>query len=179
MNIIKTELPGVLILEPNIFEDGRGWFMETYSKKTLEVLNTDFVQDNESYSKFKGTLRGIHFQKNPYAQAKLVRCLAGSVRDYIIDLRKDSITYKQWVDVILSEENKKMIFIPRGFGHAFITLTDNVKFSYKVDNYYNKESDRSVRYDDAELNIKWEIENPIISKKDLMAPFLKESDCDF
>ena len=145
----------------------------------MPEINVEFVQDNQSFSKEKGVLRGIHFQQYPYAQSKLVRCTAGAVMDYAVDLRKDSETYKQWVGVELSAENKRMLYIPQGFGHAFLTLTDNVEFQYKVDNYYNKESDRSIRYNDPELNIEWAIQNPILSQKDEEAQLLCDSDCNF
>lgn len=179
MNLIETKLKGVYIVEPQVFGDDRGWFMETYSAiKTPEIV-CDFVQDNQSYSKEKGILRGIHFQNGDHAQAKLVRVIRGSVLDVAIDLRKGSPTYKQWVAVELSSENKKQLFIPRGFGHGFVTLSNDVEFVYKTDNYYNHESDRSIRFDDPEIGVEWGIENPILSEKDKKAPFLKDSDCTF
>lgn len=179
MNIITTVLEGVYIIEPKVFGDERGWFMESYSKIKTPQITCEFVQDNHSFSKEKGTLRGIHFQTNPHAQAKLVRCVVGGVFDVVVDLRKNSSTYKQWIKVELSAENKKQLFIPRGFGHAFITLTDNVEFVYKTDNYYNYESDQSILWSDPDLNINWGIPNPIISQKDQNAPLLKDSKCDF
>jgi len=179
MNVLSTAINGVYIIEPKVFNDSRGWFMESYSKIKLPEINADFVQDNHSYSENKGILRGIHFQNGKYAQAKLVRCIAGKVLDVAIDLRKYSPTYKKWVSVELSAENKRMFYIPRGFGHGFVTLTDNVEFVYKADNYYNYESDRSIRYNDSEINVDWQVENPILSDKDLNAPLLKDSDCDF
>ncbi|AWK50040.1 dTDP-4-dehydrorhamnose 3,5-epimerase [Clostridium beijerinckii] len=179
MNLIKTKLEGVYIVEPHVFGDERGWFMETYSKIKTPEIACDFVQDNQSYSKEKGILRGIHFQNEKHAQAKLVRCVRGAVLDVAVDLRKGSSTYKQWVAVELSAENKKQLFIPRGFGHGFLTLTDDVEFVYKTDNYYNYESDRSILWCDPEINVDWNVENPIISDKDAKAPFLKDSDCSF
>lgn len=179
MNLIKTKIEGVYIVEPKIFGDARGWFMETYSKIKTPEVTCDFVQDNHSYSKEKGTLRGIHFQNGEYAQAKLVRCIRGAVLDVAVDLRRCSSTYKQWVAVELSAENKRQLFIPRGFGHGFVTLTDDVEFVYKADNYYNYESDRSILWCDTDINVDWKIENPIISEKDAKAPFLKNSDCSF
>lgn len=179
MNLIKTKIAGVYIVEPKIFGDARGWFMETYSKVKTPELICDFVQDNHSYSKEKGTLRGIHFQNGECAQAKLVRCVRGAVLDVAVDLRKCSSTYKQWVAVELSAENKRQLFIPRGFGHGFVTLTDDVEFVYKADNYYNYESDRSVLWCDPDINVQWTVERPIISEKDAKAPLLKDSDCDF
>lgn len=181
MKKIETKLPGVFILEPHVFGDHRGWFMESWSQKKMEDigLNVKFVQDNQSYTANKGTLRGIHFQQNPMAQSKLVRVVKGAVIDVAIDLRRNSPTYKQWVGVELSAENKKQLFIPQGFGHAFLTLTDNVEFLYKCDNLYCAECDRSIRFDDPDLNIEWGINNPIVSDKDNNAPFLKDSDCNF
>jgi len=179
MNLTKTKLEGVYIIEPQVFGDERGWFMETYSRIKTPEIACDFVQDNQSYSKEKGILRGIHFQNGDHAQAKLVRCVRGAVIDVAVDLRKDSSTYKQWVSVELSSENKKQFFIPRGFGHGFLTLTDDVEFVYKTDNYYNYESDRSILWCDPDINVDWNVENPIISEKDAKAPVLKESDCSF
>ncbi len=179
MNIIKTKIEGIYIIEPRVFSDSRGWFMETYSKIKTPEITCEFVQDNHSYSAEKNTLRGIHYQKGDHAQAKLVRCIKGAVLDIGVDLRKGSPTYKQWVGVKLSAENKKQLFIPRGFGHGFITLTDDVEVLYKTDNYYNQENDRSIRYDDPELAIDWGTSSMILSDKDKSAPFLKDSDCDF
>jgi len=181
MNIIQTDLPGVVILEPTVFGDNRGWFMESWSLAKMQQagLNYNFVQDNHSYSAPKGVLRGIHFQNNPAAQAKLVRCASGAVLDIAVDLRKNSPTYKKWVAVELSAANKRQLLIPRGFGHGFITLTDDVEFLYKADGLYNASADRSIRYNDPELAIDWDMTNPIVSEKDANAPFLKDSDCNF
>ncbi len=181
MNVIKTEIEDVLIIEPKVFGDKRGYFFESYSKKKMEEhgLYYDFVQDNQSFSAVKGTLRGIHFQNGEFAQAKLVRCTKGAVLDVVVDLRAGSPTYKKWVAVELSEENHRQLLIPRGFGHGFVTLTDNVEFLYKADNYYNMENDRSILWCDKELSIDWKVENPIISEKDSKAPLLSESDVNF
>lgn len=179
MNVIKTQLDGVYIIEPQVFGDSRGWFMESYSKIKLPEITVEFVQDNHSFSGAKGVLRGIHFQNGECAQSKLVRVCRGAVKDVAVDLRKGSPTYKKWLTVELSAENKRQLFIPRGFGHGFLTLTDEVEFLYKADNYYNHESDRSIRFDDPELGINWDIENPILSDKDKNAPLLKDSDCSF
>ena len=180
MNLIKTKLEGVYILEPRVFGDERGWFMETYSKiKTPEIAACDFVQDNHSYSKEKGILRGIHFQNGEHAQAKLVRCIRGAVLDVAVDLRKGSPTYMQWEAVELSAENKRQLFIPRGFGHGFLTLTEDVEFVYKTDNYYNYESDRSIIWNDPDIGVDWGTENPVLSEKDSSAPRLRDSDCSF
>ena len=181
MNRIDTALEGVFIIEPKIFGDYRGYFMETYSTKVFQDLGIDtvFVQDNQSFTKEKGTLRGIHFQNNPRSQAKLVRVVSGAVLDVAVDLRKDSPTYKKWVAVELTAENKRMLYIPRGFGHGFVTLTDDVEFVYKVDNLYSKECDRGIRFNDPEIGVEWGIVNPILSEKDKTSPYLKDSDCNF
>ena len=177
MNITKTKLDGVVIVEPRVFGDHRGFFMESWSQKKFEDagLFYTFVQDNHSSSTVKGTLRGIHFQRGDKAQAKLVRCARGAVLDVAVDLRPESPTYKQWVAVELSAENKKQLMIPRGFGHAFVTLTDDVEFLYKADNFYAPEADGSIRWNDPELNIDWGIDSPILSDKDANAPFLKDA----
>lgn len=176
MKITKTKLDGVVILEPTVFGDNRGFFMESWNKKSMEEAGFyyDFVQDNHSKSTVKGTLRGIHFQKGDKAQAKLVRCVKGAVLDVAVDLRQSSPTFKQWVAVELSEDNKKQLLIPRGFGHAFVTLTDDVEFLYKADNYYAPEADAGIRWNDPDIGVKWEIENPILSEKDKINPFLKD-----
>ena len=181
MEKIATSLPDVWILEPKVFGDYRGYFMETYNRETFASLGiqNDWVQDNQSFTQKKGTLRGIHFQMDPMAQCKIVRVTRGEVKALAVALRKGSPTYKKWVLVELSAENKRMLYIPRGFGHGFVTLTDDVEFVYKVDNLYSKECDRSIRYDDPEIGVDWEIENPIRSEKDLAAPFLKDSDVNF
>lgn len=181
MNIVKTQIEDVLIIEPKIFGDHRGWFMETYSKEKFEVLgiSVDFVQDNHSLSASKGTLRGLHFQLNPKAQTKLIRCTKGKILDVAVDIREGSPTYKKWVAVELTEENKKQLLVPKGFAHGFITLTDNVEVQYKVDEYYSPENDRSIRFDDPEINVEWGIDNPILSDKDLKAPVLSKSDANF
>ena len=179
MNLIKTKLEGVYIIEPRVFGDERGWFMETYSKIKTPEIARDFVQDNHSYSKEKGILRGIHFQNGEHAQAKLVRCIRGAVLDVAVDLRKESPTYMQWEAVELSAENKRQLFIPRGFGHGFITLTEDVEFVYKTDNYYNYESDRSIIWNDPDIGVDWGTENPVLSEKDSSAPRLRDSDCSF
>ena len=181
MNIIKTDIEDVLIIEPKVFGDYRGWFTETYSKEKFRELgiDIDFIQDNHSLSAQKGTLRGLHFQLNPKAQTKLVRCTKGKILDVAVDIREGSPTYKKWVAVELSEENKKQLLVPKGFAHGFITLTENVEVQYKVDEYYSPENDRSIRFDDPEIGVDWGIENPILSDKDLNAPMLSESDANF
>lgn len=176
MKFTKTKLDGVVIIEPDVFGDHRGFFMESWSEKKMEEagLHYNFVQDNHSMSSVKGTLRGIHFQKGDKAQAKLVRCVKGAVLDVAVDLRHESPTYKQWVAVELSEENKKQLLIPRGFGHGFVTLTDEVEFLYKADNYYAPEADGGICWNDPEIGVDWGVENPILSAKDEKNPFLKD-----
>lgn len=176
MKLIETKLKDCYILEPDRFGDNRGWFSESYNKKVFEDLglNYDFVQDNESFSAKKGVLRGLHFQNEPYTQAKIVRCTRGAVYDVAVDIRHDSPTYGMWVGVELSEENGRQLLIPRGFLHGFQTLTDNVKFAYKCDNYYNKESDGGVMYNDPDIGVVWPIEDPILSEKDKHHPKLRE-----
>lgn len=178
MDVIKTKLEGVYILVPKVFEDRRGFFMESWSRRTMEEagLHYDFVQDNHSLSTEKGTLRGIHFQKGDKAQAKLVRCVRGAVLDVAVDLRSGSPTYKQWTAVELSGENKKQFLIPRGFGHGFVTLTDKVEFLYKADNVYAPEADGGIRWNDPEIAVDWGVSDPILSDKDRKNPFLKEAE---
>jgi len=174
MKVTETKLEGVLIIEPQVFGDARGWFMETYHKQKTPQIVCDFVQDNQSYSAQKGTLRGIHFQKPPMEQAKLIRCTRGAIMDFAVDIRPESKTYKKWVGVELTEENKKQIFIPRGFGHGFIALTDDVEIQYKADNYYSPEHDSAILWSDPDIGIDWGVKDPIVSEKDKKAPLLKE-----
>ncbi|MCR5323439.1 MAG: dTDP-4-dehydrorhamnose 3,5-epimerase [Lachnospiraceae bacterium] len=179
MKIIEAPLKGVYIIEPKVFGDHRGWFMETWSRKAFEELgfDYDFVQDNHSFSARKGTLRGLHFQKGAYSQAKLVRCVRGSILDVAVDLRHDSPTYKKWSGIELSAENHRELLIPRGFAHGFVTLTDDVEFLYRVDNGYAPEHEASIRYDDPEIGVDWgfkEGEKPILAAKDEAAPYLKD-----
>lgn len=181
MNVIKTDVLDVYILEPKVFGDHRGWFMESWSQRTMEAagLYYDFVQDNHSYSAKKGTLRGLHFQKGDAAQGKLVRCVRGAVLDVAVDLRKGSPTFLKWAAVELSAENKRQLLIPRGFAHGFLTLTDDVEFLYRADNPYAPEMERSIIWNDPDIGINWGIENPILSGKDLIAPSFRECDADF
>lgn len=181
MNIITTDVLDVYIIEPKVYGDTRGWFFESWSEKELQEkgLNYKFVQDNHSFSAQKGTLRGLHFQKGEAAQSKLVRCVRGAVLDVAVDMREGSPTYKKWVAVELSADNYKQLLIPRGFLHGFITLTDNVEFLYKADNFYNFEADRNILWNDPELNVDWNNLEPILSEKDAKAPILKDSDINF
>lgn len=175
MEITKTAIPDVLIIKPDVFGDDRGYFFESYQQEKFKAygINAAFVQDNESCSQ-KGVLRGLHFQKPPFAQGKLIRVIRGAVMDVAVDLRRASPTYGKWVSMMLSGENKCMCWIPEGFAHGFITLEENTVFSYKCTNYYNKASEGSVRWNDPTLNINWGTENPILSGKDSDAPLLDQ-----
>ncbi|MDB4059061.1 dTDP-4-dehydrorhamnose 3,5-epimerase [bacterium] len=170
MNLTKTMIDGLVFLQPTIFKDNRGYFMESFQKKNINNLIGDinFVQDNESESS-RGVLRGLHFQKPPHSQAKLVRCLKGSVLDVALDIRKDSKTYGMFEATILSDENKKQLFIPKGFAHGFVVLSETAIFSYKVDNYYNPDFESGILCSDPDLKIDWKIpkDEIIISKKDI------------
>lgn len=182
MKRVETSIPGVIIIEPQVFGDHRGWFMETYSVKAFADLGIDtvFMQDNQSFSAQKGTLRGIHYQNCPMAQAKLVRVNKGAVLDVAVDLRRGSPTYLQWVAVELSADNRHMLFIPRGFGHGFKTLTDDVEFCYKCDNLYSKDHDRGIHFKDPSIDIEWgAVNEDLLSQKDISAPLLIDSDCNF
>lgn len=181
MNVTKTNFKGLLLIETDIHGDDRGWFSESYTKNKVAEhgIDTEFVQDNHSYSAQKGTLRGIHFQTNPYAQTKMIRCTRGAIIDTVVDLIKGSDTYKQWHSIELSAKNKKQLYIPKGFGHAFLTITDDVEVQYKVDEYYSKENDRSIKFNDPEIGIDWGSEEPLLSQKDLNAPLLMDSDANF
>lgn len=169
---------GVILLKPKYFEDFRGYYCETYSYRTLKAngIDTTFLQDNHVYSSKLGTIRGIHFQNNPFPQAKLIRCIRGKVKSYAIDLRRESPSFKKWVCYELSSENRMQLFIPRGFGHGVISLTEDCEIQYKVDNLYSPEHDRAIRWNDPEISIDWEIDTPILSPKDSVAPFLCDSD---
>jgi dTDP-4-dehydrorhamnose 3,5-epimerase len=178
-NFNKTKIDGVYIIEPRVFGDSRGYFMETYNKEHFSEagLNMTFVQDNESKS-IKGVLRGLHFQRK-HSQGKLVRVIKGEVFDVAVDLRIDSKTYGKWEGIILSEENKKQLYIPKGFAHGFLVLSDEVVFNYKCTEYYAPEYDGGVMWNDSDINIKWPlegIENIILSEKDKVHPNLKELD---
>lgn len=176
MQVTKTALDGVLILEPKVFGDARGWFMETWSARKFEAagLNFNFVQDNQSYSAQRGTLRGLHYQTAPFAQAKLVRCTRGKLLDVAVDIREGSETFAKWVAVELTADNKKQLLIPRGFAHGFITLTDDVEIQYKADNFYAPNCDGNIRWDDAQIGIDWPFEPTILADKDSKAPTLNE-----
>ena len=174
MNVIETALAGVRILEPQVFGDARGWFMESWSKKKMEDAGilVDFVQDNHSFSAQKGTLRGLHYQLNPMAQAKLLRVSRGAIFDVAVDIRRGSPTYAKWVGVELTAENYRQLFIPRGFAHGFITLTDDVEVQYKADNFYAPTCDGNIRWDDPEIGVEWPLAPVVLSEKDAAAPLL-------
>ena len=175
MEIIKTKIKDLVIIKPRVFADDRGYFFESYNRNTYmdNGLDVEFVQDNESKSQ-KGVLRGLHFQRPPFAQGKLVRVIQGAVRDVAVDLRKDSETYGQWESVELTADNKTMLWVPPGFAHGFVTLEDNTIFAYKCTNLYDKESEGSIVWNDPDLNIDWDIKNPVLSDKDKTGPYFKD-----
>lgn len=175
MELKETGLPGLLIVKPDVFYDDRGYFFESYQKERFAEagINVDFVQDNESMS-MKGTLRGLHFQKPPYAQGKLVRVVRGAVLDVAVDIRRNSPTYGGWKSFRLDADSKTMIYVPEGFAHGFLVLEDNTVFQYKCTNYYNRDSEGSVRWNDPDLEIDWGTKDPILSEKDKEAPSFGE-----
>jgi dTDP-4-dehydrorhamnose 3,5-epimerase len=181
VEFINTPLQDLYIVKPKVFLDDRGYFFESYSQIKMQVPFHEivFVQDNQSLSLKKGTLRGIHFQNNPKAQTKLVRCIQGAILDIAVDLRKGSPTYQKWFGIELTSENYLQLLVPKGFGHGFITLKDNTIVAYKVDEYFSKEHDRSIRFNDEQLRIDWKNLTPILSEKDFNAPSLKDSDVNF
>jgi len=168
MELINTGISDLWVIKPKVFADARGYFFESYNKELFASngLNLNFVQDNQSLS-HKGVLRGLHFQNPPYAQGKLVRVITGAVYDVAVDIRKNSPTYGKYFGAELSEENKLMMYIPEGFAHGFLTLRDNTVFSYKCTNLYNKASEDCIKWDDKTIGIKWDVENPVLSEKDL------------
>ena len=177
MNVIKTKIEGVVIIEPRVFRDDRGYFFESFSQQRFNelVAPVTFVQDNESRSTY-GVLRGLHFQKPPYAQSKLVRVVKGVVLDVAVDLRKDSPTFGQYEQGLLSEDNKRQFFIPQGLAHGFVVLSPEAVFQYKCDNYYAPQAEGSVRWDDPQININWQLPlgDILLSEKDKKAPLLAE-----
>ncbi len=181
MEIVKTEIQDLLIIKPQVFEDDRGYFFESYNKDKFAAHGVDvqFVQDNESRS-MKDVLRGLHFQKPPFAQGKLVRVMRGSVLDVAVDLRKNSPTFGKWASIVLTDKNKWMYWIPAGFAHGFLTLEDNTVFFYKCTNVYNKQSEGSIRWNDPDLGISWgNIENPVLSEKDKISPLFRDFESPF
>ncbi len=180
MNIIPTDITDLYVVEPQVFKDKRGYFFEAHNQKKLKDAGLDltFVQDNESKSQ-KGVLRGLHFQKPPYAQGKMVRVIKGKVLDVAVDIRKGSPTYGKYHAVEISEKNKRMFWIPPGFAHGFATLEDETIFFYKCTNYYNRESEGSILWNDPDLNIDWQVENPVLSEKDISSPRFSQLDSPF
>ena len=179
MEVIKTEIEGVVIIEPRIFKDDRGYFYESFSQREFEekVCRTTFVQDNQSKSSY-GVVRGLHFQKPPYSQSKLVRCIKGAVLDVAVDIRRGSPTFGKHVAVELTEDNHRQFFVPRGFAHGFAVLSEEAVFQYKCDNFYNKESEGAVAWNDVELAIDWRIpaEKVLLSEKDKLSKSIAEAD---
>jgi len=178
VNISKTKLDGVLIIEPKVVTDSRGFFMECYVKNRFENLGVvcDFVQDNHSFSALQGTVRGMHYQLHPRAQAKLMRVISGEILNVVVDIRRGGPTYGRWVGINLSAENRKQLFIPRGFANGYCTLTPDVEVAYKVDDYYAPELDRNFRWDDPDVGIEWPVTKPILSERDGRAPLLKDAE---
>ncbi|OBS87726.1 dTDP-4-dehydrorhamnose 3,5-epimerase [Enterobacter roggenkampii] len=178
MNIVKTKIPEVIIFEPKVFGDSRGFFLESYNKKIFDEAigrSVEFVQDNHSESQ-RGVLRGLHYQLDPFSQGKLVRCVAGEVFDVAVDLRRASPTFGQWEGVILSAENKRQFWIPEGFAHGFLTLSERAQFLYKATNYYAPKTERCIKWDDPDLNIEWPTIYDIqLSQKDLAGKFFAEA----
>lgn len=179
MNIIKTEIEGLVIVEPRIFRDDRGYFYESFSQREFEenVCRTTFVQDNQSMSSY-GVVRGLHFQKPPYCQSKLVRCIKGAVLDVAVDIRKGSPTFGKYVAVELTEDNHRQFFVPRGFAHGFAVLSEVAVFQYKCDNYYNKESEGAIAWNDEQIAVDWRLpsEKVILSEKDKLGKPLAEAE---
>ncbi len=182
MEVIKTDIEGLVIIEPKIFRDSRGYFFESFSQREFEqkVRKINFVQDNESMSSY-GVMRGLHFQRPPFAQSKLVRCVKGRVLDVAVDIRKGSPTYGQYVAVELSEDNHRQFFVPRGFAHGFVVLSNTAVFQYKCDNFYAPEADGGINIKDDTLGIDWQIplEEAILSEKDTKHVFFNEFDSPF
>lgn len=182
LKVIETSLEDVYVIEPQVFGDHRGWFSETYNESKLSEsgIIERFVQDNQSFSATKGTLRGLHYQLDPKAQTKLVRCTRGAIFDVAVDIRKGSPTYGEWYGIELNEENKKQLLVPKGFAHGFLTLTENVEVQYKVDELYSPQHDRGIVWNDESIGIKWPINvEPILSKKDEEAPSLSNAEHNF
>jgi dTDP-4-dehydrorhamnose 3,5-epimerase len=181
MKIIETKLDGVIIIEPDVFGDYRGFFMESYNEQKFKEhgLDFNFLQDNHSLSVEAGTIRGLHYQLHPKAQTKLVRVLTGAIYDVVVDIRKDSPTFGQWVGVILSEDNKRQLLVPKGFAHGICTLVTNTQVFYKVDEFYSPENDRGILWNDPAIGIDWPTSKPILSDKDKVHPLLEEAEINF
>jgi len=179
MNVINTRFDDVKILEPVVFQDERGYFMESYNKDLLKSLglgNDEFLQDNQSFSVNAGVLRGLHYQLHPKAQAKLIRVISGAIYDVIVDIRKGSPSFGHWQGFILSDSNKRQLYIPKGFAHGFCTIVPNTIVNYKVDEYYSPKHDRGIAWNDPDLSIHWPTSSPILSEKDQKHPYLKDAE---
>lgn len=182
MKFTKTNLEGVIVVEPKVFGDHRGWFMETYNESNFlgAGINIKFVQDNQSFSAAKGTLRGLHYQLNPKAQTKVIRCTKGAIFDVAVDIRKGSSTFGEWFGTELTSENKKQLLIPNGFAHGFMTLSEDAEVQYKVDELYAPECDRGIIWNDPDIGIEWPMDvKPILSAKDEKAPLLMNAENNF
>lgn len=176
MKLVKTKLDDVVLLEPRVFGDSRGFFMESFNRRSFRELgiDLDFLQDNHSLSESPGIIRGLHFQSGPMAQSKLVRVLSGAIYDVAVDIRPDSPSFGQWIGVVLSEENKRQLLVPKGFAHGFCTLVPNTQVLYKVDQYYSPEHDSGILWSDPDLAIDWPVREPKLSDKDRQLPLLRE-----
>jgi dTDP-4-dehydrorhamnose 3,5-epimerase len=176
----KLDIPEVILIETKAFSDNRGFFMESYQESSFikNGINDKFIQDNYSYST-KGILRGLHYQKNPKAQSKLVTALKGKIFDVAVDIRKNSSTFGKWVGEILSEENHRLLYVPQGFAHGFCVISDEANVLYKVNNDYSPENDRGIIWNDSDIAVNWPLENPILSNKDLQQPLFKDADINF
>jgi dTDP-4-dehydrorhamnose 3,5-epimerase len=181
MKVTETKLAGVYIVEPAVHGDHRGFFMESYNSEKFQKHQIDFlfVQDNHSLSAEVGVIRGLHYQLNPKAQTKLVRVVFGAIYDVVVDIRKGSETYGQWIGVILSEFNKRQLLVPKGFAHGFCTIIPNTQVVYKVDEYYSPDCDRGILWNDPALGIDWPTSQPILSEKDQKHPLLKDAEINF
>lgn len=178
MQVTDLELPGIKLIIPTYFDDNRGYSTESYNDHTLQEygITAKFVVDYECYNRLAGTIRGIHFQNNPHPQVKLVRVLQGEVLDFIVDLRRDSPTFKKWICQTISAENRTQLYLPSGYGHAYVTRVPDTVVLYKFDDYYDRDLVRAIRWNDPEIGINWEIKEPVLSPNDSKAPWLRESD---
>lgn len=181
MKIIESELADVKIIEPTVFKDNRGFFMESFNQRMFREhdIDTNFIQDNHSLSVDKDVIRGLHYQLHPHAQTKLVRVIIGAVYDVAVDVRIGSPTFGQWTGVVLSADNSRMLLVPKGFAHGFCTLMENTHVTYKVDSYYSPETDKGIYWNDPTLAIEWPVSNPILSEKDAAQPLFQDADINF
>jgi dTDP-4-dehydrorhamnose 3,5-epimerase len=181
MKVTPLKLEGAYLLEPVVHEDHRGFFMESYNENVIKKngISISFIQDNQALSKEAGVLRGLHYQLNPKAQTKLIRVLTGAIYDVIVDIRRSSPTFGQWVGVIISEKNKRQLLVPKGFAHGYCTLVPDTQVFYKVDEYYSPEHDRGILWNDTDLNIDWPVSDPLLSVKDEKQPILAKAELNF